>query len=418
MADAELSYQAALDEMYAGYMARRHLVAGLQDREFKDPQVILAIARELGLMPTPARTLKVTGSKGKGSTSRLLAFYLRQLCDPDQPVALFVSPEEFEHTDRMKLNGRPIGEDEFVELYQNLRPALRRAEERLDGSAYLSPFGLFLLIALAWFSRHRAVWRILEIGRGGAHDEVGVLPAEYALITSIFDEHLDHLGPTVCDVATAKAAVAASAGRTFTTRQAEGALKRCSLWEHDRFVSEEDTPHRSDVPQWLATDDRLARQAIKSVLPVDDARLLSFDIGAVSAAWGTINHRGIEVVYDALINLDSLDREWFARTFADEKTLILLSLPDDKDRDRIIAFFDSLPRAETWEVILLGKRGYLSYERAEARPDHVSGRIHYDDQAAFLSLLDEHIARYAPSKVYCLGTQTYVRLVKIALARG
>jgi hypothetical protein len=418
MADTELSYQFALDEIYAGYMAKRHLTAGRQDREFKDPQVVLAIARELGLLPTPARTIKVTGSKGKGSTSRLLAFYLRQLCDPDQPVALFVSPEEFEHTDRMKLNGQAISEDEFVNLYQDLRPALRRAEELLDRSAYLSPFGLFLLIALAWFRRHRAVWRILEIGRGGAHDEVGVLRTEYAVITSIFNEHLDHLGPTVCNVAVAKAAIATSAGRTFTTRQAEEVLKRCAIWGQYPFVSEENTPLRSGVPRWLAIDDRLARQAIKSMRPVDDAKLLSFDISAVSAAWGTIKHHGIEVVYDALINLDSLDRDWFTRTFADEKTLILLSLPDDKDRDRIIAFFDSLPRAEMWEIILLGKRGYLSYERAEARPDLVSGRIHYEDRAAFRALLEEHIALYAPNKVYCLGTQTYIRLVKIALAGG
>lgn len=409
-------YQNALDEVYAGYMARRDFVAGRLDREFKDPDLILAVARKLALLPEPRRTIKVTGSKGKGTTSRLIAFYLEQLSGRQDPVALFVSPEEFEHTDRMKLNGSPISRDEFVELFRSLRSHLRDAERRLEGNAYLSPFGIFVLIALTWFRRRGAAWHVLEIGRGGAHDEVGALPADHAVITSIFNEHVDHLGPGLCDIASEKAAIAASTQWTIAAAQAERTLKQCALWERYPFVSESAAPLRQGLPQWLAIDDRLARQAVASAMPVEDAKLLSFDIGAISAAWGSARYADLEVVYDALINLDSLDRAWFERTFSAEKSLILFSLPDDKDRDRIVAFMEALPNATALEVILLGKRGYLSYEEAEKRRDCVSGRIHYDDADAFLALLSDQIGRVAPTKVYCFGTQTYVRLVKSALA--
>ncbi|HVZ98748.1 MAG TPA: hypothetical protein VG841_00385 [Caulobacterales bacterium] len=410
---SELDYQAALDEMYAGYMAKRDRVAGLMDRDFKNPDVILSIARALNLTPAPARTIKITGSKGKGSTSRLIDFYLRRIA-PSANVALFVSPEELEHTDRMKLNGRPIGEAEFVDIFRDLRPHLREAAGRLQGDAYLSPFGIFLLIALAWFARRRADWHVLEIGRGGAHDEVGVLPAETAIITSIFNEHANHLGPALADIAGEKAAIAATARRTIVSAQAADALRRCGFAQEEAFLRENDAPLRPNLPLWLAIDDRLARQAIASVLPVDDAALLSFDVNGVSTAWGSLQYLGVEVVFDALINLESLDRAWFERTFA-EKTLILFSLPDDKDRRRLAGFVEALPNAASAEIVLTGKRGYLSYEEAEKRPDRVCSRIRYDDAAAFRRVLTEQIARHTPSKIYCFGTHTYVRLVKSAL---
>ncbi len=403
--------------MYAGYMRTRAMVAGLLDREFKDPNLILNVARKLDLLPDPARTVKITGSKGKGTTSRLIAHYLQHVAGPQAKIALFVSPEEFEHTDRMKINGAEITRAHFVELYETLRPSLREVELGLNGSAYLSPFGIFLLIALAWFKRQNVDWVVLETGRGAAHDEVGVLPAEVAVITSILFEHPGHLGPTLCDIAAAKLAIARTSNVTIASGQALCRLEECGLDERLRLLGESDLPAREGGPRWHALDDRLARQVVMSLLPIDDTRLLGINIDAVSAAWGKLSFRSIDVTYDALISLDSLDRDWFKRTFACESTLIIYSLPDDKDRGRLTAFVDALPSAAR-EIVLLGKRGYLHYGEAERCPEKISARLHYEDRTGLRDALAVQIARHQPSQIYCFGTHTFIRLVKSALSRG
>lgn len=409
-----MDYEAALDEMYSGYMAKRALVAGRLDREFKDPEVILSIARRRGLLPPPNRLVKITGSKGKGTTSRLIAHYLRRLRASEDDIAIFVSPEEFEHTDRMAINGAPIDREEFVSHYRSLRDDLADAAARLSGGAYLSPFGIFALIALSWFQQRGVGWYVLEIGRGGAHDEVGVLRADHAVITSIFNEHAGHLGPSLCDIAREKVAVSRSTRSTVASVQSSHVLRQCGLWEQYPLEEEDDAPMRANLPHWLALDDRLARQTVRSMLGVEDADLLLIDISGVSKAWGTRARGQAEIVFDALINLDSLDCDWLNRTFGDERVLVLFSLPDDKDRERLTAFMDALPNTIALEVVLLGKRGYLSFDHAESRGTRVCGRLSYDDSAGFRDLLDHQIAKHGVRKVYCFGTHTYIRLVKTA----
>lgn len=413
----DAAYQQALDAMYAGYMANRAAVAGLLDRAFKDPNVILSVARKLDLLPDPARVVKITGSKGKGTTSRLIAHYLQHIVGPGAKIALFVSPEEFEHTDRMKISGAEITRAEFVDIHHTLKPALLEAERGLTGSAYLSPFGIFLLIALAWFKRSGVDWLVLETGRGAAHDEVGALPAEIAIITSILFEHPGHLGPTICDIAAAKLAIAQTSKLTIASDQALSQLEACGLSERSRLLGENDLTAREGVPRWLALDDRLARQAVATLTSAADSQLLAIGVEAVSAAWGKVNYLGVDIIYDALISLDSLDRDWFQRTFASGKTLIVYSLPDDKDRGRLAAFVDAEPVAAQ-EIVLLGKRGYLHYEQAERRPEKICARLHYEDRVGLRDALATEIARHRPRTIYCFGTHTFIRLVKSALGGG
>lgn len=409
-------YQWALDDLYSGYMQNSTLVAGLFDREFKNPNVILDVARNLTLLPNPDQVVKITGSKGKGSTSRLIAFYLRQTLGDAARVALFVSPEEFEHTDRMTISGEPISQREFADAYDFLRPHLDEARRRLSGVSYLSPFGIMLLIALVWFQNCKASWYVLETGRGAAHDEVGMLPGKLALITSILLEHPGNLGPSIRHVAAEKIAIAQATTNTIFSSQADAKRAECLISSPAGYVQEDcSLPLRLSLPKWLALDDRLARQAIRSLLPVNDAQLLACDIDGVSAAWGTSRYKGIDIVYDAMINLESLDRVWFDRTFSMGKTLILYSLPDDKDRPRLKAFVEALPRTAAREIILLGKRVYLKYDEAEKEAEEPA-RIHYEDRAAFLDVLSNELALHQPTKVYCFGTQTFIRLVKAALA--
>ena len=142
-----MNYQQTLDDIYRTFMAVKDSVKGRPDREVRQPERLISLAGKLGILPDAARTIRITGSKGKGTTSRLIARYL-EASMPDRRIALFVSPEEFEHTDRMSMNGKVIEQEDFARIYTELQPQLRKIESHLNAQEYLSPFGLFLLIAL------------------------------------------------------------------------------------------------------------------------------------------------------------------------------------------------------------------------------------------------------------------------------
>jgi hypothetical protein len=93
---------------------------------------------------------------------------------------------------------------------------------------------------------------------------------------------------------------------------------------------------------------------------------------------------------------------------------IIVSLPDDKDRERLLEYFESLGAPVT-EVILDGTRGYLEYQAA-SRKGRSTLRCNYDDNIGFEAQLEKIVP--PGSFVYFSGTQTFIRLVKKALHEG
>jgi folylpolyglutamate synthase/dihydropteroate synthase len=176
-------YQAALDDIYATFMRVKHLNKGRFDRDARQPQRLLAIARARGILPPPERTIKVSGSKGKGTTARIAAQMLQTEL-PTAKIGLFVSPEEDDHNDRMRINGVMITRERFVHHYERLKPQLLQAEAELTGPDYLSPLGIFLLVALDWFYSEGVDYFVLETGRGVSHDEVGQIPSKVGILNS------------------------------------------------------------------------------------------------------------------------------------------------------------------------------------------------------------------------------------------
>ena len=410
------SYQAALDEVYRTFMRVKDRVKGLYDHEIRDPMRLLQIAKQMDIMPAPEHTLRVTGSKGKGTTSRAAAVFLSETLR-DRKVGLFISPEEMEHVDRMRVNGRPIEQSEFVRVLNEIMPYMDSAEAALAGNQYLSPFGIFLLIALKWFREQDVDYYVLETGRGVRFDEVGNLSSRTGLVTSILLEHADKLGPSLADIAGDKLSIGRNSLELVVSESVDRINQRFGLLPVDSYTIVKSTASVTDKPMWLENDLLLARSGVASLLECTEAAVAPIDTANVSAAFILSSYGGKPLAFEALINLESLDRRlievWQQRygTF-----LVVASLPDDKDRGPILEYLASRG-AMIVEVVLEGTRGYLNYHKTLADARYSKIVCHYEDAANFGASLKAEIEKHALPFTYVVGTQTFFRLARKAVLR-
>lgn len=144
-----------------------------------------------------APTITVTGSKGKGSTSIFCAALLQGM---GHTVGLLTSPSFLSVRERIRVNGQAISETAFIEIMDEIIPAIRRIDAALPTDQYLSPTGLFLACAMRHFMQSGVTAMVLEVGRGGRFDDVRLIENRVSCFTPIMAEHLDKLGPTVADV--------------------------------------------------------------------------------------------------------------------------------------------------------------------------------------------------------------------------
>ncbi|HET8727279.1 MAG TPA: hypothetical protein VFO41_07185 [Alphaproteobacteria bacterium] len=417
-ADEELpgidaAYSACLDRIFEDFLAKRAERSGRHDREVRAPEIALGIARAHGLLPSPGSTLAVTGSKGKGTVARLAAAYLAA-----QPglgrIGLFVSPQEIDQVDRIRIDGRPIPRADFIRLYDRFEPDLDRARATLTGGRYLSPFGTFLLIALAWFRENGVAWTVLESGRGAAYDEVGRLPVGVAAVTSIFLEHAGQIGPGLRDIALNKLAIAKGAAATVLGPGVSGLISRLDLPlpAGARVVAERH--HGPALPGWCEIDLDIAVTAVDALLELNGIAPATVDVPVVTASFGQAGFEGCPLVYDATIAFPAFDRPYFEALRATHgRVLVPLSLSDQKDAAPFISYFAA--QGVDLAPIVLSGLDLHTYRRMEADPLHTPvGAVAFTDASALAQVLRQVVAEHRPGLIYALGIQPFIRLLKQA----
>ncbi len=144
------------------------------------------------------RTIHVTGTKGKGSVSRMLAALLRAT---GAHVGLYTSPHVEHLRERVSADGMPVSDRTLVAAFNELRPHLAGTGEEL------THFELFTAAAFCAFRIERVDWAVIEVGIGGRLDATNVILPEVCVITTADYDHMDLLGDTLEQIAFEKAGI-------------------------------------------------------------------------------------------------------------------------------------------------------------------------------------------------------------------
>ena len=149
------------------------------------------------------RCVHITGTKGKGSTSIIIASILKEL---GLKTGLFTSPHLIYLEERMKVNDRMISQNMFVELINRLKPYVDRIMLK---NPTLMPtfFEIVTAIAFLYFERMKVDISVLEVGMGGRLDSTNIILPEISVITPVSYDHTDRLGHTLDRIAYEKAGI-------------------------------------------------------------------------------------------------------------------------------------------------------------------------------------------------------------------
>jgi dihydrofolate synthase/folylpolyglutamate synthase len=158
----------------------------------------------LALLGTPQERLRivhVAGSKGKGSTSAMLAAALRRA---GYRVGLFTSPHLTRVEERIQVDGVPVTPDALAALVAAVQPAV---EALAAGEGAATFFEVATALGFLHFARCRVDVAVIEVGLGGRFDSTNVCRPLVAVITSISLDHTQQLGTSVASIAGEKAGI-------------------------------------------------------------------------------------------------------------------------------------------------------------------------------------------------------------------
>jgi dihydrofolate synthase / folylpolyglutamate synthase len=178
---------------------------------------IEALLRAIGNPERAFRIVQVGGTNGKGSVSAMVAAILEAA---GRRVGLYTSPHLCDFRERIRVNGRPISEEDVADGVE----AIGTLITRLDATMFEAATAL----GLDHFARLGVDTAVLEVGLGGRLDATTVGEPAVEVLSRIDYDHQAYLGETLTEIAGEKAAII-RAGVAFAASQepeVEGVLVR------------------------------------------------------------------------------------------------------------------------------------------------------------------------------------------------
>ncbi|HPS51979.1 MAG TPA: folylpolyglutamate synthase/dihydrofolate synthase family protein [Phycisphaerae bacterium] len=157
------------------------------------------LLKKIGNPHKKIKSVHIAGTKGKGSTSMMLASML-QHCG--YKVGLYTSPHICDVRERISINGECIAKPELSALIAKISSHVEQMKK--DRPTF---FEIFTAIAFMYFADKKIDIAVIETGLGGRLDSTNVIQPEVCGITSISMDHMHQLGNTLADIAREKAGI-------------------------------------------------------------------------------------------------------------------------------------------------------------------------------------------------------------------
>ncbi len=163
---------------------------------------IAAFLDALGSPHDAYPTVHVAGTSGKGSTATMIAAALEA---SGKRTGLHTKPHLTDPTERARIDGVPIPQDDFGDLVGELHEVSDRIAFDYGRPTY---YEMLLALAFVWFARNGVDIAVIEAGVGGTLDGTNVLHPAVSVITNVALDHTEILGDTLEEIARDKAGIA------------------------------------------------------------------------------------------------------------------------------------------------------------------------------------------------------------------
>ncbi|MDQ1329056.1 MAG: dihydrofolate synthase / folylpolyglutamate synthase [Candidatus Poribacteria bacterium] len=285
------------------------------------------VERLLESIDNPHKELKVihvAGTKGKGSTSAMIASVLREA---GFKVGLYISPHLVTFRERITINGEMISRDQVCEMVERIKPNVKELLKQEDTIGKISFFDVYTALALLFFKIEQVDFTVLEVGMGGRLDATNVVNPLVSVITQISYDHMSALGNTLEAIAREKAGIIKDNGYVVTSPQEPEALqvikdtcaeKVAMLFEVGRDITYQKIKGRENlfnVSGIFSTHENL------HVSLLGDHQVINATtaIGALECLW----FHGIAISHESIKNgLDSV--KWRARVEVIQRNPIII----------------------------------------------------------------------------------------------
>lgn len=234
------------------------------------------------------RSVHVTGTKGKGTTTALVAEALRRA---GLRTGTYTSPHLERVNERVRIDGREIGDDELASALEDALRAREAAIVERTPADEATWFDVVTAAAFLSFARARCAWAVVEVGIGGRLDSTNVVDGEVCVVTNVDLEHVQVLGST-------RAAIA---------REKGGIVKRGSVLVTGVMHGADGRDEAADVLDAIARDlDVPVRRPARIA-----ERLLDRNVDLAGIALDELGRRGVR----------GADRETISASLLDESAI-------------------------------------------------------------------------------------------------
>lgn len=304
-------------------------------------------------------TIHIAGTNGKGSVCNYLDSVLREA---GYRTGMFTSPHLVTMRERMRVDGEPISEEKFLEIFFRVKSVVD--EMRQEGLLHPSFFEWIFLMAVLFFEEEKIQVCILETGLGGRLDATNAVESDASVITSLSYDHMQYLGDTLDKIAAEKAGIIKRKKPCFSIWQKEEARQVL-----EKVAREKESPfhlldknsikgyrEESDGITFLFGENKeeyhiltkayyqienvaLAITVLEGLFPKIPQEVIKK--GLKKTLWeGRMNSVSPNIIIDGAHNEDAIEKfcTTIQKFYSVEKKSLLFAVAEDKDYVKIIQY--------------------------------------------------------------------------------